>query len=286
MLSRPALFFDRDNTLIVNDGYLGDPTGVRLMPGAADAIARGRKMGFAIVTVSNQSGVARGLFTESDVQAVNARLEQLLLADNPLATIDRHEFCPDHPQAAVLEYRRVTDRRKPGPGMILSAARVLNLDLSRSWLIGDAARDIQAGRAAGVKTIFLSDPSVSASPEAAGVEHEAADAVVSSLGAALDFITAAQDEAGGFPDSTGKELSEINQGVQAILHEVRRREQSPANDFSVTRLLAGITQVLAIAGLFFAYLYRGQPQTLSNILLLSLLLETMTVALILMGRNR
>src|SRR5215468_3354109 len=98
---RPAVFFDRDNTLIASDGYLGDPAAVRLIEGAAEAVARARALGFAVVVASNQSGVARGLFAEPDVHAVNRRLDALLQAANPEALVERHEFCPFHPQAAV-----------------------------------------------------------------------------------------------------------------------------------------------------------------------------------------
>src|SRR3954466_6780650 len=90
LMKRPAVFFDRDNTLIVSDGYLGDPQKVTLISGAADAIARGRALGFATVVVSNQSGVGRGMFDEDAVRAVNARMDDLLLAENPQAIIDRH----------------------------------------------------------------------------------------------------------------------------------------------------------------------------------------------------
>jgi len=86
---RPAVFFDRDNTLIANDGYLGDPAGVVLVEGAPELVARVRALGFATVIFSNQSGVARGLFDEDDVRAVNARLDQLLAASDPNALIDR-----------------------------------------------------------------------------------------------------------------------------------------------------------------------------------------------------
>src|SRR5215218_5522790 len=100
-MKRPAVFFDRDNTLIVSDGYLGDPERVVLMDGAADAIARARELGFATIVVSNQSGVARGMFEEDAVHAVNDRLDAMLVAQNPHAIIDRHEFCPFHPDASV-----------------------------------------------------------------------------------------------------------------------------------------------------------------------------------------
>src|SRR3954447_23017842 len=166
-MKRPAVFFDRDNTLIASDGYLGDPAKVRLIPGAAEAVARARQLGYAVVVVSNQSGVARGMFSEEDVQAVNKRMDELLVAENPGAVVDRHEYCPFRPDGTVDVYARDSDRRKPKPGMILSAAEKLALDLSRSWVIGDAGRDIEAARAAGCRAILFRDPKL---PKSAAAE--------------------------------------------------------------------------------------------------------------------
>ena len=187
-MKRPAVFFDRDNTLIVSDGYLGSAAQVVLVDGAASAVARARAMGFAVATISNQSGVARGLFDEAAVHAVNERLDQLLKARNPQATIDRHEFCPFHPEAPVAAYRQDSDLRKPKPGMIHQAAAALDLDLPRSWVVGDAPRDIEAGRAAGCRTILFRDLRLPASPAAEECSAVRPDFVVSSLGEALDVI--------------------------------------------------------------------------------------------------
>src|SRR5437660_176182 len=128
-MKRPAVFFDRDNTLIANDGYLGDPAKVQLIDGAADTIARCRALGFAVITVSNQSGVARGMFDEEAVGAVNRRMDELLQAANAGAIIERHEICPFHPEASVEQYCQESALRKPKPGMILAAAGALELDL-------------------------------------------------------------------------------------------------------------------------------------------------------------
>jgi len=155
-MKRPALFFDRDNTLILNDGYLGDPAGVVLVPFAAEAVAQARAMGFAVVTISNQSGVARGMFTEEQVRSVDQRMDELLLQANPLARIESHEFCPFHPEGVIEKYRMESDLRKPRPGMLLKAAAALNLDLDESWMVGDAMRDIEAGHAAGCRTVLIS----------------------------------------------------------------------------------------------------------------------------------
>src|ERR1700722_16290473 len=116
-MKRPAVFFDRDNTLIVSDGYLGDPNGVVLIDGAADAVARARQLGYATVVFTNQSGVARGLFSEDKVHAVNARLDELLQDLNTHAVIDRHEYCPFHPDGSIEAYRKDSELRKPKPGM-------------------------------------------------------------------------------------------------------------------------------------------------------------------------
>ena len=183
-----AVFFDRDNTLIVNDGYLGDPAAVRLMPGAAAAVAAVRRAGYAVVVVSNQSGVARGLFDEPAVRAVDRRLAELLAEDDPAAVIDLHLYCPHHPQAAVPRYRTDCDCRKPRPGLLRTAAARLRLDLSHCWLVGDAARDVQAGRAAGCRTVRFVPPGIAPSPDAAG--DAAADATVTSLADAVGFILA------------------------------------------------------------------------------------------------
>lgn len=155
-----AVFLDRDNTIIRNDGDLGDPEQVELMQGAASAIASLCGLGFKIVVVTNQGGVARGKYREQDVEAVNERVRAVVAATCTGARIDRFYFCPYHPEATVSRYRQEHPWRKPQPGMLLAAAADMNLDLSRSWMIGDQMRDIEAGQAAGVRTILLSeDPS-------------------------------------------------------------------------------------------------------------------------------
>src|SRR5687768_7746445 len=187
-MKRPAVFFDRDNTLIACDEYLGDPQKVCLVDGAADAVARARQLGYATVIFSNQSGVARGYFPEEAVHAVNARLDEMLADANSKAIIDRHEFCPFHPGASIEKYRQDSHLRKPRPGMIHQAAEALALDLTRSWVIGDAPRDIEAGKAAGCRTILFMDPKLKASPAALAEKQVEPDYICSTLKEALDFI--------------------------------------------------------------------------------------------------
>lgn len=151
-----AVFLDRDDTLIDNGGDLGDPRGVVLLPGVPAACAALRDAGYVLVVVSNQAGVARGVFSEADVDAVNAEIARQIDAGvRRRGLIEKFYYCPYHPQGTVERYRRDHPWRKPAPGMILAARDDLGIDLGASWLVGDAPRDTQAGNAAGCRTILL-----------------------------------------------------------------------------------------------------------------------------------
>jgi len=309
-MKRPAVFFDRDNTLIANDGYLADPNGVVLIEGAADAIARARQLGYATVIFTNQSGVARGMFTEEKVHAVNARLDDMLLDQNPAAVIDRHEYCPYHPEAVVEAYRKDSDLRKPKPGMILQAAQRLALDLSRSWVIGDAPRDIEAGHAAGCRTILFKDSNLLSSPAASAPRNVVPDYEVDSLHAAMAIIEMQtrseipaivdQQPSPAAPLATEPvaddvaapaavhDSSAIIERIEAlaeqILQEVRRGREQTHVEFSITKLIAGIVQVIALASLFGGWLMGYHD--LAVVLQLALFLQALTIALLIMGRQR
>lgn len=166
---QPAIFLDRDNTLIANDGDLGDPAAVRIIDGVGPGLRALRDAGYRLVVVSNQAGVARGRFTEEDVDTVHQRIATLIeeqagrgesdaaaIAPGGGGLIDRFYYCPYHPEATLPDYRRDHPWRKPHPGMILQAARDMGLDLSRSWMIGDQERDVLAGKAAGCRTVLFS----------------------------------------------------------------------------------------------------------------------------------
>jgi len=160
-----AVFLDRDNTLIHNDGDLGDPAEVRLIQGAASAIASLCGLGYKVVVVTNQGGVARGEYTEDDVKAVHDRLQELVKYASNGVRIDAFYYCPYHPEATVEQYRQEHRTRKPKPGMLEQAAKDLKLDLSQSWMIGDQMRDVQAGRAAGCRTVLLRADAQRIAPE-------------------------------------------------------------------------------------------------------------------------
>jgi D-glycero-D-manno-heptose 1,7-bisphosphate phosphatase len=312
-MKRRAVFFDRDNTLIVSDGYLGDPDKVVLMEGAADAIARARSMGFATVVVSNQSGVARGMFDENAVHAVNHRLDELLRNANSSAVIDCHDFCPFHPEATIEQYRVETDLRKPMPGMILRAAGKLALDLRGSWLIGDAPRDIEAGQAAGLRTILLKPQGLAQSPAALQSSKCDPEYVCSTLREAIDYIESHREEPIANPQATAEVRSPSGLSLRVedsgpsdspgrveesphlvrlahlseqILGEIKNLREQPPIEFSLSKLFAGIVQIIALALLPLAYLNRNDSNTLIGMLLAAIFLQAFTISLLIMGRQR
>lgn len=155
-----AVFLDRDDTLIecrglaappppAKAGDLVDPSLVRLLPGVADGLSRLAGAGLRLVVVSNQGVVARGGATLEQVEAVNGRLREVLRLEAGVS-LEGVYCCPFHPQGQVPRFNREHSWRKPGPGMIEAAARELELEVGNSWLIGDAARDVEAGLAAGL----------------------------------------------------------------------------------------------------------------------------------------
>jgi D-glycero-D-manno-heptose 1,7-bisphosphate phosphatase len=150
---RPAVFLDKDGTLIVDVPYNVDPTLIRLTDGAIGGLRALHEAGYLLVVVSNQSGVARGIFEAPALHAVEARLRTLLgAAGVPLAGF---YFCPHHPGGAVEQYAVSCECRKPAPGLLLRAAADLGINVRRSWLVGDILHDIEAGRRAGCRTILL-----------------------------------------------------------------------------------------------------------------------------------
>ncbi|HEX6992660.1 MAG TPA: HAD family hydrolase [Gammaproteobacteria bacterium] len=150
---RRAVFVDKDGTLIENIPYNVDVARMQFAPGAERAVPRLAAAGFAIVVVSNQAGVARGMFDEAAVAAVGRALTDRLAALG--VGLGGFYYCPHDPRGAVARHRRMCGCRKPAPGLIVRAARELGVDLSASWLVGDILDDIEAGRRAGCRTILI-----------------------------------------------------------------------------------------------------------------------------------
>ena len=152
-LSRPAVFLDRDGTLIKDIGYLRDACDMALYPWTVDAVRALNQTGLPVVVITNQSGVARGLFTEAMLEDVHRHLSSVLEAGG--ARIDAYYYCPHHPEATVATYRKRCDCRKPGCGLIDRASADLDLDPARSFVVGDTWLDVGAARAAGARGVLV-----------------------------------------------------------------------------------------------------------------------------------
>jgi D-glycero-D-manno-heptose 1,7-bisphosphate phosphatase len=151
-MTHKALFLDRDGVINVEKNYVYRIEDFEFMPGIFELCATAQALGYRLVVITNQAGIARGYYSEADYQ----RLTDWMLDEFRARgiTIDRVYHCPYHPTAGIGEYRRDSFDRKPNPGMILKAEKALALDLLRSVLIGDMDTDIAAGRAAGVRYLL------------------------------------------------------------------------------------------------------------------------------------
>lgn len=150
---RKAAFLDRDGVINLDRAYVSRWEDFEFVPGAVDAMRRLKQAGYALVVVTNQSGIARGYYSEAQYQALTAAMQQALLDAG--AAVDAVYHCPHHPKGKVAELAIDCDCRKPAPGMILRAAKELNLSLADSILVGDKPSDIEAARAAGVGRAYI-----------------------------------------------------------------------------------------------------------------------------------
>jgi len=175
-----AVFLDRDGTLNEDTGHLSDPAKLSFLPGAAEAIRRFKRQGYLVIVVTNQAGIAKGLYRPEDVEKLHNHINALLAPQG--ACIDAFYYCPHHPEASVAQYRQQCSCRKPAPGLIEAAvrdfaAKGINISLKDSYMVGDSENDVTAGRMAGVGTCVLisgGKPSDS--------QRSFADRVVGSLG--------------------------------------------------------------------------------------------------------
>lgn len=150
---RPAIFIDRDGTIIHQVELLQKVSQLKIFPEAADAIRAFNELGYLVIIITNQPVVARGIIGPKEVDQIHKVLIARLAKKG--AKIDAVYFCPHHPQANMKKYRVVCTCRKPSPGMILQGAKDYNIDLKKSFLIGDSTQDVAAGVNAKVKTILV-----------------------------------------------------------------------------------------------------------------------------------
>jgi D-glycero-D-manno-heptose 1,7-bisphosphate phosphatase len=185
-----AVFLDRDGVIVRDVGPTASPESLQPFPSASGAIRRLNDQGYAVVVVSNQTVVARGLASEEDVVRAHEHLARVLDAEG--AVVDRFYFCPHHPSATVAAYRLDCGCRKPRSGMFEQAARELGLDLTRSFAVGDRLSDIAAGARVGCRTILVQtgkhDAPPIESPEVTGTETIQATYTCADLSAAVDVI--------------------------------------------------------------------------------------------------
>ena len=184
-MTTPAVFLDRDGTLLEEVGYLDRLERMALLPYSIDAVRLLNRAGYRVVVVTNQAGVAHGHFTEDLVRDLHRHLDERFRAGG--ARIDAFYYCPHMPSARVEAYRTECECRKPKPGMVLQAQRDLDLDLGRSFIVGDQWADLGLGRAAGLTTILVRTgygPSVEALPR----DGVTADLVVETLMDAVSWI--------------------------------------------------------------------------------------------------
>ncbi len=152
-MSYPAIFLDRDGTLVYSSHYPSRPECLRLYEGICPKLQTLQQAGFKLIVVTNQAGIARGYFTESDLSRMHDYLTQELSRGG--VSVDGIYYCPHHPDGIVPELRLRCSCRKPQPGMVLQAAREHQLDLQHSWMVGDILDDIEAGNRAGCTTVLV-----------------------------------------------------------------------------------------------------------------------------------
>jgi D-glycero-D-manno-heptose 1,7-bisphosphate phosphatase len=145
---RPAVFFDRDGVLNVDTDYLFEIDKFVWIDGAIEAVKAANEAGYFAFVITNQSGVARGFYEETDVRRLHDWMARELEARG--ARIDAFEYCPFHPHGCIERYRRISERRKPQPGMIIDLLNKFPVDASRSFVVGDRPSDIEAAHAAGL----------------------------------------------------------------------------------------------------------------------------------------
>jgi len=296
-----AIFLDRDDTLIEDTGYINNRDQVKLLDGVAEALCELKSLGYKLIITTNQSGIARGLLTENDLAKIHDRLKELLAYKG--ASLDAIYYCPYHPEGTVEKYRKTSDMRKPGPGMLLAAAQQMDIDLSNSWCIGNSDRDIEAGNTAGCRTILLdstkekklTDP-VQSRPDYRAVNiKEAVNIIKKHLRSNVNQPVSAQEKNGSYtqsktqietelvtytipPENPSKINSEqkiednnTKQLLTGILEQLRKMQRNEMfEEFSIARVIAGIVQVLVLFCLIIAIFVIMSPTGRHNSVMITL----------------
>jgi len=182
--ARKAAFVDRDGVISADSGFLHRVEDFEFLPRAIEGLQRLQAAGYLLVVITNQSGIARGLYSEEDYLRLTDHMRRLLSAAGVVLSAVEH--CPHLPDARIARYRMVCDCRKPLPGMLTRAAAALNIDMAASILVGDRASDIQAGRSAAVGRCWLVRSGAALSQS----DIDLADAVFEDLGECAQALPA------------------------------------------------------------------------------------------------
>jgi D,D-heptose 1,7-bisphosphate phosphatase len=298
-MSHKAIFLDCDGTLIEDHGYINHPDQVMLLAGVTDALVELRAMGYKLIVVSNQSGVARGIVTEKVLAQIHSRLKKLLAEKN--TSLDRIYYCPYHPDGVVEKYRKESDDRKPAPGMLLTAADKMNIDLNQSWMIGDGDRDIEAGSQAGCRTILINysthrqlEPPASSPDYRAVNMKEAVNIIKQHHRGVAKAVAQPQPpkKANSQPnpqssqqhntsdqpqpkatsaDQNPASRSESEQLLISILDQLKSiRRAEIFDEFSLTKLIAGVLQVVVLFCILITVWFLMSPTSRSNSVIIAL----------------
>jgi D-glycero-D-manno-heptose 1,7-bisphosphate phosphatase len=270
-MANKAVFLDRDDTLIEDPGYINHPDQVKLLEGVPEALTGLRRMGYKLIVVSNQSAVARGIVTEQVLAQIHERMGQLLAQHG--ATLDKIYYCPDHPEGTIPTYRKESFWRKPEPGMLLAAAEELDIDLTESWLVGDSARDIDAGKSAGCTTILIQNAAHSrtlepgaTSPDYTAVNLKEVANIIKKHNRTRQKMETEKNQITQDRPKTETLITPLaaerlqpdmekpsvrpatqEQLLAEILEQLRKNQRTEMfGEFSVTRLIAGIVQVIVL----------------------------------------
>jgi len=298
-MSNKAIFLDRDDTLIEDLGYINHPDQVKLLDGVDKSLIELKAMGYKLIVVSNQSGVARGIVSEEALGEIHDRLKQLLAEKG--APLDRIYYCPYHPDGVIEKYRKESDRRKPNPGMLLAAADEMDIDLTQSWMIGNSSRDVEAGLQAGCKTILTNDASHykqhkpgEPNPDYRAVNIKEAVNIIKKhhrsagenpvqnqpLPQPLTKPLLQTAEEPHQPQSAEPETIPAEQNISAnrteqlldcILEQLKGiRRNDMFGEFSIMRLMAGIVQIIVLLCLLISIWFLMSPTMQDNAVLITL----------------
>lgn len=289
-MSNKAIFLDRDNTLIEDPGYIDSPEQVRLLTGAAEALAELSRMGYMLVVISNQSAVARGIVTEKVLGKIHERLKQLLAEKG--VYLDGIYYCPYHVDGVIEKYRKESEDRKPNPGMLLKASEQMDIDRSNSWMIGDNDHDIEAGLRAGCKTILVDHPVHDQKPEEFKSEpdykavnmKEAVNIIKKHLRSSGNHVlqnkpnlvrqsesepkTSQQENTMGNKEPGNKKTELLLTDILGQLKKMQRAELF--DEFSAMRLIAGTLQIFAPFCLLISIWFLMRPDRPYNPVFISL----------------